>query len=99
MTAKKAKLVAAADENAGESGFVEIVFRATTFIVPRSRDDWPTRGLAYLSEGKYNLFAQAALEIAKPGQWDTLCRLCPRQRDYKEFFVVFSDVINAECVG
>lgn len=82
-----------------ESGLVEIDFGGSTFVIPRDRDDWSTEGNAYLAEGKYNLFAKYTLEIARPGQWKTLTRLCPTPKDMGPFFMVLGETIKNECVG
>ncbi|WP_374159075.1 hypothetical protein ACEWX3_07585 [Mycobacterium sp. G7A2] len=79
--------------------FAEITFRGHTFVIPRNRDNWSTEGLAYLAEEKYNLFVKYTLEIAKTGQWATLCSLCPRRKDFTQFFVLFGKTIQDECVG
>lgn len=78
--------------------FVEIPFRGAVFVIPRDRDDWSTEALAYLAEGQYNLFVKYTLEIAKPGQWDVLVRVCPRKRDYAEFFGAFGPATNG-CIN
>jgi hypothetical protein len=78
--------------------FVEIPFKGAVFVIPRDRDDWSTEGLAYLAEERYNLFVKYTLEIARPGQWDVLCRICPRKRDYQEFFTVFG-AATGECIN
>lgn len=83
--------------DAEKPDLAEITFRGFKFVIPRNRDDWSTEGLAYLAEGKYNLFAKYTLEIAGPGQWQTLCALCPRRKDFAEFFVLFGDTIKTEC--
>lgn len=97
--AKKKQLEAVEDDEQPASEFVEIVYKDTTFVVPRDRDDWPTEGLAYLAEQRFNLFVKSMLEIAKPGQWDQVCRLCPTRRDFNTFFEAFGEAINKECVG
>lgn len=85
-------------EGQSESQFVEIPFRGMTFVIPRSRDDWSTEGLAYLSEGKFNLFTKYTLELAKPGQWALVTKLCPRRKDFREFFAAFGSATE-ECIG
>ena len=87
------------DEPADEViGLVDIPFRGHTFVVPKSRDDWPTAGLAFMSEGKYNLFVKSMLDIAAPRQWTQLCEICPRRRDFTEFWVTFAKVTREDCV-
>lgn len=78
---------------------LEIPYRGHTFVAPENRDDWSTEGLSYLSEGKYDLFVKYTLEIALPGQWRILCALCPRRKDFSEFFVEFSRVIQEGARG
>jgi hypothetical protein len=78
--------------------FVEIPYRGAVLVIPRDRGDWSTEGLAYLAESKYNLFVMHTLEIAKPGQWKVLCRLCPRRRDFAEFFALFGAATEG-CVN
>lgn len=85
--------------DAEKPDLAEIAFRGVKFVIPRNRDDWSTEGLAYLSEEKYNLFVKYTLEIAGPGQWQTLCALCPRRKDFSEFFVLFGEAIKTECYG
>lgn len=77
--------------------FVEILFKGVKFIIPRSRDDWSIEALAWLSEGKNNLFVKYTLEIARQGQWEALVAMCPRRRDYGEFYALFAKSTN-ECV-
>lgn len=77
--------------------YVEIPFRGVKFIIPRSRDDWSIEALAWLSEGKNNLFVKYTLEIAKQGQWEALMAMCPRRRDFSDFYGVFAKATN-ECV-
>lgn len=81
-----------------EGDFVTIPFRGMTFVIPRNRDDWSTEGLAYLSEGKFNLFAKYILEVAQPGQWKLVTKLCPRRKDFREFFAAFSKATE-DCIG
>ena len=103
MTAKKAKpevvegeVEAVEDEVLAE--YVDIPFRGHTFVVPRSRDDWSTEGLAYLGEGAYHLFIKYNLELARPGQWEQLVQLAPTRRDRNEFFEVHNKIVREECV-
>lgn len=87
------------EEPEADEGLAEIPFRGVTFVVPKNRDDWSTEALAWLAEEKYNLFVKYTLEIARQGQWDTLCTLCPRRRDFADFFVLFGKTIKEECFG
>lgn len=80
------------------SDFVEIPFQESTFIIPRDRDDWSTEALAYLGEGRFNLFVKYTLEVAKPGQWKALVVLCPTRKHFQEFFILFG-AATKECVG
>lgn len=77
---------------------LEIPYNGFTFVIPKHRDDWPTSGMAALAEEKYNLFVRDTLEIAKPGQWEVLCKMCPRKRDFAQFFAVFGPATQ-ECIG
>lgn len=77
---------------------VEIPFRGATFVIPKDRGEWSTEGLAHLAEERYNLFVKYTLELALPGQWDVLVRVCPRRRDYQEFFVVFGQATQ-NCIN
>ena len=88
-------------ELVGDDGveLVEIPYNGVVFVVPKQRDDWSTEALAYVSEGRYNLFVKYMLEFAKSGQWDMLCALCPRRRDFAGFFAVFGKALEQECVG
>lgn len=79
-------------------GLVEIAFGGITFVIPRDRDEWSTEALAYLGEGKFNLFVKYTLEIGKPGQWKALVALCPTRKRFQEFFVLFG-AATKECVG
>ena len=76
---------------------VEFEFEGTTFVIPKSRNDWSTAGFAFLSEDKFNLFVKENLELARPGQWRALCALCPRRRDYIPFWQLITQVIKEEC--
>ena len=103
MTAKKAKpevvegeVEAVEDEVLAE--YVDIPFRGHIFVVPRSRDDWSTEGLAYLGEGAFHLFVKYNLELARPGQWEQLVRLAPTRRGRNEFFEVHNKIVSEECV-
>ena len=87
---------AQSDTDTGE--FVEIVFRGVKFVIPRDRDDWSVEALAWLSEGKNNLFIKYTLEIARPGQWEALVKMCPRKRDFGEFYSLFADATQ-ECIN
>lgn len=78
---------------------VEIVFGGATFVIPRDRGDWPTEAMAWLSEGKFNLFVKYLLDRTKPGQWKVLTTICPRTRDFSAFFVLASKTIRDECTG
>jgi len=82
-----------------DQGLVEIDFQGATFVIPRDRDDWSTEGNAWLGEGKFNLFVKYLLEIARPGQWKTLTRLCPTPKQFNQFFVVLGKAIQEECIG
>jgi hypothetical protein len=78
--------------------FVEIPFKGIKFVIPRDRDDWSIEALAWLSEGKNNLFVKYTLEIAKQGQWEALTKLCPRRRDFAAFYSLFAKATD-ECVN
>ena len=80
-----------------EVELVEFEFRGNTYVIPKSRDDWSTAGLAWLAKGEYAAFVEETLEIAKPGQWRKVCALCPRRHDFREFFAAFSAVAREEC--
>lgn len=84
---------------AGSSELVEIEYKGIKFIVPRDRGDWSTKGLAYLAEEKYNLFVKNILDTTLPGQWEVLVRLCPRRRDFAEFFTLFGQTTRTECIN
>lgn len=81
-----------------DSEFVEIKYRANTFIIPRDRGDWSTKALAFLAENKYNLFAKYLLDTTLPGQWDAVTALCPRRRDFAAFYVELGKA-SRECVN
>lgn len=82
-----------------DASLVEINFAGAKFVIPRDRGDWSTEALAWLSEGKFNLFVKYLLERTLPGQWRALCVICPRTRDFSAFFVLASKVIKDECTG
>lgn len=78
--------------------FVEIPYKGSVFVIPKDRGDWSTEGLAYLAEEKYNLFVKHTLEMAVPGQWEAVVHLCPRRKDFADFFTVFGQATK-ECTG
>ncbi|MGV0793017.1 hypothetical protein [Mycolicibacterium sp. XJ1819] len=98
MPKPKSKPDADADDSPEDQvEFVKIPFKGVTFVIPRSRDDWSIEALAWLSEGKNNLFVKYTLEIARPGQWEALVALCPRRRDFGKFYAAFAKATQ-DCV-
>lgn len=89
------------DETTSDSDEVMIEFRGAEFVIPRNRDDWPTRAILEFSRARSVNDQIRGLEIMLgPTQWNRLVDdVASTSGQFDEFVDLFSTTVNRECIG